>query len=188
MERPFEDYVAGRLQRQLAAGVKMKRQASSHSLQHEGGWMFQLRPTCCTAANLRKYKYPPEQPDAAVELVLGQAETLEEALDGVTPGPQCRAPKRPPACLAPDLCGQFGAPFLRPHCASRRRGRCGSYFHAARARARTCISGACGCAGGGQAAASGQLTCSNSHTMASLMKRLRPAYTCLSPPLCCCET
>ncbi|HEY8357124.1 MAG TPA: McrC family protein [Ramlibacter sp.] len=45
MERLFEDYFAVRLERRLAAGVRMKRQTSSRSLcRHDGGYMFQLQP------------------------------------------------------------------------------------------------------------------------------------------------
>lgn len=45
MERLFEEYVACRLAGQLRPGVKMTRQAASRSLcQHDGDWMFQLKP------------------------------------------------------------------------------------------------------------------------------------------------
>ena len=57
------------------------------------------------------------------------------------------------------------------------------YFHAARARARTCSSGVWGWAAWvPPAGACGQVTRSNFSAMASVMKRVRAAYMCLSPP------
>ena len=40
----------------------------------------------------------------------------------------------------------------------------------------------------GPAAGSGHVTRSNFSAMASVMKRVRPAYMCLSPPPDCCVT
>lgn len=64
------------------------------------------------------------------------------------------------------------------------------YFQAARARARTCITGACGCTTGAacDAEAGGHVTCSKCASMPSPRKRVRPAYTWRSPPPDCCVT
>ena len=119
------------------------------------------------------------EPEEAEELRDAMACSLLVSWMGVrkaVPVADCKEPTR-------GICSRAHPAAVGPHRKEQ------FYFQAARARARTCISGGCGCAGEGRVTiASGHATCSKCGSIASAMKRVRPAYRWRSPPPDCCET